>query len=74
MPVHFGFSALWFWYRLMQSYIGHCGYDFDFDPINLFPFALGSAHHDFHHAKNCGNYGSLLMIWDAFWGTQSSYI
>ena len=72
--VHFITIFIWIFYRSLQTCLGHSGYDLCFDPGNLLPFAIGADHHDFHHAQNCGNYGSLFMFWDALFGTQKDYI
>lgn len=72
--VHFVTIYLWIMYRSVQGCFGHTGYDFDFEHGNMFPFGLTADHHDFHHANNCGNYGSLFMFWDALFGTQADYV
>lgn len=73
-PVHFVTVFMWILYRTIQGCCAHSGYDFGFEHGNLLPFAIGADHHDFHHALNSGNYGSLFMFWDALFGTQKDYV
>lgn len=68
-PVHYSTVLVWLIYRMIQSYEGHCGYTWSWNTLSLFPYTVGSDFHDFHHAMNVGNYGSVFMIWDALFHT-----
>jgi methylsterol monooxygenase/4-alpha-methyl-delta7-sterol-4alpha-methyl oxidase len=59
---------------MIQSYEGHCGYTWSWNTLSLFPYTVGSDFHDFHHAMNAGNYGSVFMIWDALFHTETPFI
>ena len=39
------------------------------NPTHLLPFYEGPSYHDFHHAKNRGNYAALTPLWDRCFGT-----
>jgi sterol desaturase/sphingolipid hydroxylase (fatty acid hydroxylase superfamily) len=54
---------------MIQSYEGHCGYTWTWNTLSLFPYTVGSDYHDFHHAMNVGNYGSIFVFWDALFKT-----
>lgn len=30
-------------------------------------------YHNFHHLKNIGNFGSMFIMWDSIFGTNSYY-
>ena len=30
-------------------------------------------YHNYHHLKNTGNFGSMFVIWDSIFGTNSYY-
>ena len=55
-------STTWMWLilRICETVDGHCGYDFSWSPYRLLPFSGDSAHHDFHHSHNKGNFGSFV--------------
>ena len=64
---------VWFPIRYYDNLVGHCGFDFSWDPINLLPFAAGARYHDYHHSVNIGNYGSFLTFWDTIYGTNTVF-
>ena len=68
--VHYSTILIWVFYRLVQSYESHSGYTWSWNTLALIPFSVGSDHHDFHHAMNTGNYGSVFLFWDGYCGTQ----
>lgn len=51
---------MWYALRVTETLDGHCGYEFSWSPFRLIPFSGSSEHHNFHHSKNVGNYGSLF--------------
>lgn len=65
-PVHYCTVLVFLIYRIIQSYEGHCGYTWSWNTLSLFPFTVGSDHHDFHHAANMGNFGSVFLFLDAW--------
>ena len=68
-PVHYVTILIWLIFRLLQSYEGHCGYQWTWNILSLFPATVGSDYHDFHHSNNSGNYGSVFVFWDAIFNT-----
>lgn len=59
---------------MFQSYEGHSGYTWTWNTLSLFPFTVGSDYHDFHHAMNSGNFGSVFIFWDALFKTEAPFI
>lgn len=59
---------------MVQSYEGHCGYMWTWNTLSLFPWTVGSDYHDFHHAMNDGNFGSVWIFWDVVFGTEGAFI
>ena len=70
---HFVTLIAWYILRYCESLDGHCGYDFSWSPFRLIPLSSGGAYHDFHHAVNIGNYGSLFSAWDSIFGTNQTF-
>lgn len=56
--VHYSTILIWVMFRIVHSFIAHCGYYFSFDPAHLAPIVTGSHFHSFHHSGNCSNFGS----------------
>lgn len=71
---HFHLVFVWFHMRLLTVAENHSGYCFR----GTWPDSLGlanarsSAHHDFHHTHNNGNFGSPLLDW--IFGTCDAYL
>ena len=66
-------ATWWFWLiiRLSEAVDGHCGYELPFSPFGVaWPLRPSGAEHDWHHSKNVGNFGSLLVLWDEICGTS----
>ncbi len=65
---------VWLGLRLQQTYETHSGYYFRYTLLDYLGLshAVGSAHHDWHHADNRGCYGSELLDW--VFGTMDSYV
>ena len=72
-PVHMITIFVWGVYRIIETCDGHSGYDWTWSISRLIPFGAGSDYHNFHHSRNKGNFGSMLMFWDTFWGTNIDY-
>ena len=72
-PVHFVTIFIWFTYRVFETCDGHCGYEWSWGSNSFLPFKLDSDYHNFHHAYNCGNYGSMFVFWDNLMGTNQEY-
>lgn len=72
--VHFVSNTVWMTFRFLATHYGHSGYDF---PIHIFGFSWikqnGATFHNYHHAKNNGNYGGAFQFWDDFFKTSLSY-
>jgi methylsterol monooxygenase len=50
----------------------HLGYNLPWDPFNYWPW-LSTAHHDFHHSKNVGNYSlTYFRVWDTVFGNTDA--
>jgi len=45
-------------------------YVFPSSPYGFWPMRPSPAHHDLHHLKFEGNYGSFFMFWDKLMGTE----
>lgn len=54
-------------------YEEHSGYDFQGTWLDTFGLThcVQTAHHDFHHTSNIGNYGVVYMDW--LFGSMDSY-
>ncbi|TNV77248.1 hypothetical protein FGO68_gene3187 [Halteria grandinella] len=60
--------------RIASTTIGHSGYDFPFEPTELYPFKAYARYHDFHHGKNQnGNYGGGVILSDYIMGWNKEY-
>lgn len=66
--------CIWLMMRLHQTYETHSGFCFKDTIWEKLGITHGSwaAHHDYHHSKNCGNFGSFTCDW--LCGTMDSYI
>ena len=73
MPVHFATMFIFFTFRLIETCEGHCGYEWSWSTTSFLPFKLDSDYHNFHHAYNIGNYGSMFGFWDNMMGTNKAY-
>jgi len=65
---------VWIAYRLWETYETHSGYCFYgcfLERLGL-TNSRGAAYHDFHHTKNQGNFGSMLL--DYLFGTMDSWV
>ena len=51
----------------------HSGLHIPFGAYKILPFAFITDHHDFHHSKNLGNYGSTFTFMDRIFGTDDDY-
>ena len=74
VTIHYSTVLIWVSFRVVHSFISHCGYYFRFDPAHIAPFLVGSHFHSFHHSGNCGNFSSELLIWDVVFGTIQPYV
>jgi len=64
----------WIFLRESCTLDVHCGYNFPFSFWRFVPFNQGGPQrHDFHHAKNTGNFGEFLVFWDWLCGTDETY-
>lgn len=72
--VHYATILVWLIYRFIQSYESHSGFTWSWNTLSLIPYTVGSDHHDFHHAMNCGNYGSVFLFWDAYCETEKPFV
>ena len=59
--------------RVTEASESHCGYDLPFHISRIFPFGFSSRYHNYHHTHNVGNFGSITIIWDSIFGTNSSF-
>ena len=59
--------------RLIETVEGHGSYDFPWMISWPVPFSACSKYNNYHHMKNIGNYGSLFIMLDAVFGTNSYY-
>lgn len=62
---------VWFVLRQWQAVDGHCGYEFNWNPITWLPFYKGGRFHDLHHELYKGNYAGFLPLVDRWFGTES---
>jgi 4-alpha-methyl-delta7-sterol-4alpha-methyl oxidase len=72
LPVLMGANiyVIWIWLfiRIWQSVLGHCGYEFPWNPLRLIPLYEGSDYHYFHHIDKRGNMSGILPYLDRIWG------
>jgi sterol desaturase/sphingolipid hydroxylase (fatty acid hydroxylase superfamily) len=60
--------------RVIGTTIGHCGYDFPWDPSELLPFRSSTRYHDYHHEGNInGNFGGGTYLIDWILGYNTQY-
>lgn len=73
-PCHPLSLLVWTLLGLQQTYEGHSGYCFirPEGPLRLLSRAVGTAHHDFHHTYNQGNFGGPVWM-DWLFGTMDHY-
>ena len=71
---HFHLVFIWFFFRVLAVAEGHSGYCFRGTYADLLGLAnaSSSAHHDFHHTRNSGNFGSPMHDW--LFGTMDLYL
>lgn len=72
--MHISTLGVWGLYRLVFASEEHSGFDFPWHLNKIIPFGTDSKHHDFHHAKNAGNYGEFTRFWDWLFGTERIYV
>ncbi|KAL4508092.1 hypothetical protein ABPG72_021465 [Tetrahymena utriculariae] len=71
---HFSVYIFWQLWRLLETYDGHCGYEFPWAMFRLFPFSGSSDYHNFHHSKNMGNFSSFFTYLDSIFKTNKDYL
>ena len=71
--MHFFTQMVWYVVRISETAEGHSGYDVPWSPFRVIPFSTSPAYHDFHHYENTGNYSSLFVHWDTFFGTNRTF-
>jgi sterol desaturase/sphingolipid hydroxylase (fatty acid hydroxylase superfamily) len=59
--------ALHLFCLVIDTWVGHSGYDFPFMPWR------SAKRHYFHHSGNVGNYGLKFGFWDWLMGTDTAY-
>lgn len=59
--------------RVYKNLSAHSGYLFPWEVFEYLPGVTNSEFHSYHHSHNDGNYGSLLVLWDRVFGTESNY-
>lgn len=66
--------VLWFSWRLEETYEAHSGYCFSNTWLGRVGLLHGhhASHHDFHHSRNVGNYGSAFT--DGLFGTMGAWL
>lgn len=67
--LHLVTFCIWMMFVLFQSMDGHSGYDFPWGVRHFVPIWAGPRHHDLHHQRVNGNYGSVFWFWDYFMDT-----
>lgn len=74
MKAHFLTLFAWVCVRAMKGYETHCGYVFRSVWLQRFGVVNweNTAHHDYHHATNCGNFGVYWLDW--IFGTMDSMV
>lgn len=60
-------------FRLTETVESHGGYEFPWAMTRYVPMNCTSMYHNYHHLKNIGNFGSMFIIWDSIFGTNSYY-
>ena len=71
--VHMWTLLVWGILRHVESNDGHCGYEFPWSMFRILPFGADATYHTYHHAKNVGNYSSIMTIWDTIFNTNVDY-
>lgn len=60
--------------RVIGATIAHSGYNFPYEPAEMFPFKTFAAYHDFHHGNNINNnMGSGTILTDFVMGVNKDY-
>lgn len=60
--------------RVFNTTFAHSGYDFPWDPTELFPFKSDARYHDYHHEGNInGNFGANTFLTDFVFGCNAQY-
>jgi sterol desaturase/sphingolipid hydroxylase (fatty acid hydroxylase superfamily) len=70
---HIWTGLVWGYFRLVQTYEGHSGYRMPWSVLRLIPLEADVEYHNFHHAKNIGNYSSFMTIWDTIFDSNWEY-
>ena len=68
--VHIITWLMWVAFRSIHTSEGHSGYNVPWSPMRMLPFGVSTEYHDYHHRKNLGNFGSMLVVWDTLMGTH----
>jgi len=65
---------VWLGIRIFRTYESHSGFCFYGSWLHKMglTYSENAAFHDFHHTKNSGNFGTVLL--DAFYGTMDGWI
>ena len=71
--IHVFTALMWYQFVNMYGILEHCGYNFPWYPMSVYPFGVDLDYHDFHHSSNTGNYGTLFSFWDFIFKTSQSY-
>lgn len=71
---HFSTTCLWLIIRMFKTCDAHSGYSFKWSPFGLFYPLNPTERHDFHHETGMGSYGSFLLLWDQWSGTDAPYL
>lgn len=71
--VHYSLLMAWAFIRALETHDKHSGYEFPWSPFGMLPFGGDATFHDFHHARNVGNYGSFFIVWDSIFNTNKDY-
>ena len=71
--VHVFTMLMWHAYATLLGILGHCGYNFPWHPLSVFPGGLSLDFHDHHHSHNIGNYGFFFSFWDYICSTSVNY-
>ena len=60
--------------KIIGTSVGHSGYEFHNDALELYPFRASSRYHDYHHEGNInGNFGGGTIIYDWIFGYNKQY-
>ena len=62
---------IWIVLRVFQAIDAHSGYDFPWSLHHFLPVWAGAFHHDTHHERFIGNYGSSFVWWDLLCDTEA---